>query len=453
MTDRVNRAVDTGQKNSDGRKVFELRHTVMAQCRNTPVIKHSAKRPALENTEDPGVSDEPVSDSGPVRQRWRILSKVPAWPDTGYPEPQLVDYRSAPDEVLAKLVQAISVKPDLRWDHSYSIKDVVGWIEDAEWEADSDIPAGVNAWVVADPEYDAKAAVGLRKGIIRSGSVGISARMVRSHNDMDMDVFLRSQGKIVDGEEVRWIPVDITDVDHMALVPYRLGADPNAGVRNMVSTDDNVAQGRETKTAQANTLRNMGLNAHKDGGQKMTNWEEMFGDVCGMLGVDLRVDGDLNASNAMQTINGKLNNLRESHRILIALQTGLYDCERYVIRDDETGLKSEEIVRRLPEALQFARQGKAFLAHQKGEALRWFDIATVRPDVELSSNERRIRNRISGSSDLDFIEEQLNLYRDISNSRFGPLKSSVSEEIPAETRPRGVGDEAVDDVNRVFGGE
>ncbi len=448
MTDRLNNAVDTGQKSADGRSIFELRHTIMAESRQIQATQNTKKK-AVENSDESDQPDVPVSESALVRQKWRILSKVKAWPNTGYGEPQLVDYTSADDTVMEKMVGAIVVKPDLRWDHSYSIKDVVGWIEDAEWEAESEIPAGVNAWVVADPEYDAKAAIGLRKGIIRSGSVGISARMVRSHNEMDMNVFLRSQGKIIDGEEVRWIPVDITDVEHMALVPYRLGADPNAGARyaGPVSASNSVIPDREITNLNKEPLERL------DGGQKMTNWEEMFGEVCNVLGVDLKVDGDINANNAMITVNTKLNNLKESHRILIALQTGLYDCEKYVIREEETGLKSEEIVRRLPEMLHFAKQGQAFLAFQKTEALKWFDVATVKPDVELSVNDRKIRNRISGSTDLDFIEEQLNLYREISNSRFGPVKSSVSEEIPKETKGGSVPDESVESVNRVFGGE
>lgn len=452
MTNRLDHAVNTGRKSDDGRTIFELRHTVMAQNRQVqPIIAEN--RAVVENTDESGQEDVSVPESALVRQKWRILSKVKAWPNTGYSEPQLIDYESASDEVLAKLIGAIAVKPDLRWDHSYSIKDVVGWIEEAEWEADSDIPAGVNAWVVADPEYDAKAAVGLRKGIIRSGSVGISARLVKSHEDMEMGVFLRSQGQIVDGEVVRWIPVDITDVDHMALVPFRLGADPNAGVRN--GKGHTTATHTRADTEITNTGMGEGIiaKAQKNGGQQMTNWEEMFGEVCEMLGVDMRVDGELNASDAMLTINGKLNNLKESYRLLAALQTGLYECERYVIGEDETGLKSEEIVRRLPESLHFAKQGKSFVMFQRSEALRWFDMATVKPDVELSVNDKRIRNRIFGSMDLDFIEEQLNLYREIANSRFGPLKSSVSQETPKDTGPQSAAHGDVDDVNRLFGGE
>ncbi len=447
MTERLNHAFDTGQKSPDGRSIFELRHSIMTESRGVQPIKHNKKKVSVEDGDAAETVDEPRGESSLVRQKWRILSKVKAWPNTGYDEPQLVDYESADNSVMAKMVGAILVKPDLRWDHSYSIKDVVGWIENAEWEDESDIPAGVNAWVVADSEYDAKAAAGLRKGIIRSGSVGISARLVRSHDKMDMQTFLRSQGEMVDGEQVRWIPVDITDVDHMALVPFGLGADPNSGLRH---PRVNTANNSGSYVAGAKDIYKK---AQTDGGQEMTNWEEMFGEVCNMLGVDLRVDGDLNANSAMSTINNKLNNLKESNRILIALQTGLYECERYVIREDETGLKSEEIVQRLPEMLHFAKQGKSFLAYQKAEALKWFDLATVKPDADLSMNDRRIRNRIAGSSDLDFIEEQLNLYKEIANSRFGPVRSSVSEEIPSDAPGKTVVSETEDSVNRVFGGK
>ena len=448
-----NQAIDTGLKHTDGREIFELRHTIMAENRDRPIpTTKKEKKKAINNTsiEDSEQEPLPLFSENLVRQKWRILSKVKAWPHTGYWEPQCVDYSSAEDSVIKNLIDHIAIKPDLRWDHSYSIKDVAGWIEDAEWEDVSDIEAGVNAWVVADSEYDAKAAIGLKKGIIRSGSVGINARLVKSHPNMDMEEFVTSQGKIVDNNEVRWIPVEITNCEHMALVPYRLGADPNAGIREKKVTATNVVA--------TNTVSNKEKDIKPEtvkisqGGREMTNFEELFGNICHVLGVDSAIDDEASAKQVAQAVSNKLMNLKESYRSLVALQQGLYDCEKYLLEDSETGLKSDEIVRRLPEKLKYAENGKKFLDFQKAEALKWFDMAVVQPDVDMSDNDKRIRSRISNSYDLEYIEEQLTLYRELSNGRFGPDRSSAIEEIPAIPSKPVPQIKNKNDVDRLFSG-
>lgn len=446
-----NHAIDTGLTHTDGRQIFELRHTVMAENRSAPV-KQPEKKKAINNSAEETVEQEPLPlfQSELVRQKWRILSKVKAWPNTGYFEPQCIDYKSAEDSVMQELVAHIAIKPDLRWDHSYSVKDVAGWIEDAEWEPESNIEAGVNAWVVADPEYDSKAAIGLKKGIIRSGSVGINARLVKSHPDMDMERFVTSQGQIIDNNEVRWIPVQITNCEHMALVPYRLGADPNAGAREptKISTAnikaDNIVSNKTEKEPET-------VKISQGGREDMTDYQELFGNICNQLGVDVAISDSESAKTVASAISNKVTNLKESYKALVSLQQGLYDCEKFVIEDTETGLKSDEIVRRLPDKLRYAENGKKFLDFQKGEALRFFDSATVRPDADMTENDKKIRSRISNSYDLDFIEEQLGLYRELSNGRFGPDRSSVKEDIPEQVKiiPQIKNNE----VDRIFGGK
>lgn len=439
-----NQAIETGLKHIDGREIFEMRHTIMAENHSAPKIENKKKK--INNATEENADQEPLPlfNDSVVRQKWRILSKVKAWPGTGYYEPQLVDYSSTPDEVMREMVELIEVKPDLRWDHSYSVRDIAGWIEDAEWEDEGEIEAGVNAWVVADPEYDQKAAVGLRKGIIRSGSVGINAQMVRSHPDMPFQQFLSSQGQIVDNQEVRWIPVRITKVEHMALVPYRLGADPNAGAREERRPTANI------KTANNITVKEKTI---KQGGSIMTNnkWEQQFSDVCNLLGVDFAVDDETSVAQLAQTVAGKISNLKDSYKQLVSIQQGLYECERYLLEDSETGLKSDEIVKRLPGKLKYAENGKKFLDFQRSEALKWFDMAVVKPDSDMTENDKKIRSRISNALDIDFIEEQLNLYREVANGRFGPDRSSVVEEIPTPMQP--VAQTKTNDVDRIFGGK
>ena len=441
-----NKAVNLGVTHTDGREIFELRHTIMVENREAPAAR-PIKKKEISKIDNESSDQEPLplfnEDSGVVKQKWRILSKVKTWPNTGYWEPQEIDYSAAPDEVLQQMIPLIDVQPDLRWDHSYSTKDIAGWVENAEWEEIGDIEAGVNAWVAADPEYDPKAAIGLRKGIIRSGSVGINARVVKSHPDMPTDKFVTMQGKIIDNQEVRWIPVEITNVEHMALVPYRLGADPNAGVRE--------PQKRSNYSKAVNNTESPKLK--KQGGQPMTDWAEKYADICNTLGVDFAVDEDAaSAKQITQAVVSKLLNLKESHKQLISIQQGLYECEKHLLDADETGLKSDEIVRRLPEKLRYSEHGKKFLDFQKTEAIRWFDMATVSPDADMSENDKRIRSRIHNSVDLEFIEEQLNLYKDVANGRFGPDRSSVKDEIPKDI-PKPVTNTKNSDVDRIFGGK
>jgi hypothetical protein len=440
-----NQAIETGLKHTDGREIFELRHTIMAENNSVPKNKSPKKRAVNNAAEDTDQEPLPLFNDGVVRQKWRILSKVKAWPNTGYYEPQLVDYSSAEDAVMREMVSLIEAKPDLRWDHSYSVRDIAGWIEDAEWEDAGEIEAGVNAWVVADPEFDPKAAIGLRKGIIRSGSVGINAQMVRSHPEMPLQQFLSNQGEIIDNQEVRWIPIRITNVEHMALVPYRLGADPNAGAREPKKPTANIKS--------SNNITITATETKKQGGRFMTNtrWEQQFSDVCNLLGVDFAVDDEASVAQLTQTVASKILSLKESYKQFVSIQQGLYESEKYLLEDSETGLKSDEIVRRLPSKLKHAENGKKFLDFQKSETLKWFDMAVVKPDGDMTENDKRIRSRISNAFDLDFIEEQLNLYKEVANGRFGPDRSSVVEEIPTHTPPA-VQNET-NDVDRIFGGK
>ena len=82
--------------------------------------------------------------------------------------------------------------------------------------------------------------------------------------------------------------------------------------------------------------------------------------------------------------------------------------------------------------------------------MSWFDKAKV-TDVDMSENDKRIRGRISNSQDLGFVEEQLNLYKEIAEGRFGPLRSAESAPIEEE-KPKTINNsEAFEDMKALFG--
>ena len=460
MSENKAMAVGTALKHTDGRQIFELHHSIMAEARTQSADKKPSNK-KIQNSADDGNQDPlPLFQDSIVRQKWRILSKVEAWPGTGYWLPQCVDYSSAPDSVMHDLVRVIDSKPDFRWDHSYSSHDIAGWIENAEWEPESDIVPGVNALVCADPRYDQKAAVGLEIGMIRSGSVGINVQLVKSHPDMDTDEFVTKQGKIVANEKIRWIPIKITKCDHMAIVPYGSGADPNAGPRE--HTSNSVIANTTTGKIEKENINEVTVSSYKqkktnkNGGRQMRNFEDLYSNVCHGLGIDLSVDDTEESFKALgQTVSNKLGILKESHKTLVSLQQGLAICEKYLIENDETGLKADEIVKRLPEKLRHAENGKKFLDFQKNEALKFFDMATVKPDSDMSDNDKRIRNRINSSFDLEFIEEQLSLYKEVANGRFGADKSAQTAELPKATNKTDpqITNSDEEDIDRIFGGK
>ena len=189
------------RREADGSDIYLLDHFVNAERRTTKNARpaqsvETTDLTTLENSED--IEADP---GGLVRQKWRFISARQAWPTTAYGQPQLVDYGHDGGVALSQAVELINQSnPDLTWNHSIDAKDVAGYITDATWEQSTDIEPGITGYVVVDPEFDAKAARGISRGIIRSGSIGISAEMVKSHPDMDLEEFLGMQGTDVDGD-------------------------------------------------------------------------------------------------------------------------------------------------------------------------------------------------------------------------------------------------------------
>ena len=395
-------------------------------------VRAVASEPPINNIDAKHANADPSADasvpSNIVRQRWRLLSAVKAWPHSGFYEPQLVDYTENGGEALKSGVSLINRhKPDLIWDHSDSSKDIAGNVQNAEWEGPSDIVAGLNADVCVNENYDPKAAIGLRDGIIRSGSIGIKAEFIRSHPDMKLEQFVTRQGKTIDGKEVRWIAKRITSVGHMAILPAGEGADPNAGPRTSPVNNQKTVVTQKVDPA-GSTITT------KTGGRKMTDTLKYFGEVANLLKVDFSLDETTVEPGQLREVTDNLSKritgLLDSSKILCSYQAKIKEFEPFVIFESEQQLNDSEILARIPAKLEY---GESFLASQRKEATDWFDKAKVDPAAEMSANDKAIRSRIAHSHDMKFVQEQLTLYKEIADGRFGPLRSA--ESAPVENEP------------------
>lgn len=183
-----------------------------------------------------------------------------------------------------------------------------------------------------------------------------------------------------------------------------------------------------------------------------------LGEVANLLKVDFSIDEAAIMPEQLREITDNLlkriTGLLENHKNLLAYQTKLKELESYVINEEDQGLNCTEILKRLPERLEYAKHGETFLFTQRRAAVDWFDKAKVKPDTDMSNLDKRIRARIANSKDLGFIEEQLNLYKEIAEGRFGPLRSSESAPIENDNTPKPVANnEALDDMKAMFARE
>lgn len=438
-----------------GADVYSMENVVHCAVRAVSASEPPIQAVEAEHGKEVSGAEKTISDDdGVVRQRWRFLSAVKAWPHSSYWEPQLVDYTMNGGEALKSGIPLINAnRPDLRWDHSDSARDIAGNIENASWEDESDIEAGINGDVVVFREFDKTAAVGLEKGIIRSGSIGIRAEFIRSHPDMELKQFVSTQGTVVDNKEVRWIATKITEVGHMAILPTGEGADPNAGPRTSpVKNSANSVTRALDHTGSATPITKK-----KRGGRQMADIMMHLGEVANLLKVDFSLDEATlmpeQLREATDNILKRITGLLDNHKALLAYQSKIKDLEPYVVLEDEQGLKSAEILDRLPSKLEYAKHGEAFLVAQRKEAVGWFDKAKV-TDADMSDLDKRIRARIANSQDLGFVEEQLNLYKEIAEGRFGPLRSAESAPIEDDNAPKPiVNNEALEDMKAMFAKE
>lgn len=432
------------RRDADGTEIYQIDHFVDAERR---IVKNDKpiQESILDNAEADSGELSDAADSGVVRQKWRFISATQAWPTTAYGMPQLVDYEWDGGIALSQAVNLINESsPDLTWNHSIDARDVAGHITDATWEHSSDIKPGVTGYVVVDPNFDAKAAIGISKGIIRSGSIGINAEMTKSHADMELEEFLSSQGEDVGGDIVRWKLKSVTGVRHMAMLATGTGADPNAGLRYRSSIHNSAG------TQPANNI----------GGNNMVNSETVHPDngllatVCSLLKVDETTLE--NAELAEAKLVERIEKLQDKADKYSHLSQAIANLEPMVITDNETGLSVSEIVGRLPHRLDYAKHGERFLNEKRCEALRAFDAAHIQPDINMSDNSKRLRCRIEASDDIDFVLEMLELHQGISSDRFELNRSSLAEELPRENTKPAIGakeQQIRDGAKKLFGGK
>ena len=160
-----------------------------------------------------------------------------------------------------------------------------------------------------------------------------------------------------------------------------------------------------------------------------------FGEVASLLKIDFSLDETTIAPEQLRDVTNNITNhisdLMDKQKTLLTFQTKIQSFEPFVICENEPTLNSAEILARLPQKLEY---GEAFLTSQRDEAVHQFELAKVDPTIEMSANDKAIRSRIAHSHDLAFIKEQLTLYKEIADGRFGPLRSA--ESAPIEKEPK-----------------
>jgi hypothetical protein len=440
--------------NRDGKKIYLFDCVVDCKSVDAPV-SHSESNEEInkriqEKAEKDGELDLSLSagpsppnypDDGKVRVLWRLVSGTKLWPSSRLPYPQCVDLGHDNSAVIARDIAPLisAFKPDITWNHSIDSKDIAGKVENPFYEAaKGNLEAGINGTLVVNPKYDPKAALGLTEGILRAGSIGIDGEFVPSHPDMLHQEFVKNQGKVINGDLVRWLPIKITAVRHMALVPAGMGADSNAGPRVAL----NNISGKEPIS--------------NESGGIMGNEMKLFSAVCKDLGIEFALsDGAPIPEKLEGLLLGKIEELKKTQTAYSSLYDRVLKACEMSGNGKYSGKSVDEILEVLPVDLANAENGLAFVEFQKTEALKAFDAAKVDPTKEeLSDNDKKIRLRIANSSDISYIQEALEEYKSLSLNRFGPMKTSDKEEIPEGGAVKTeVNNDIVDSVSRLFGGE
>lgn len=405
----------------NGKKIFSIDCILDAERRavpvKVPVDNQGETKPATKNEGalpgDAGrtIHQDPFNAASDVRDTWRLISAVQVWPTSHFWTPQLIDYSHNNGAVLKDVVGLVnSGKVDLTWNHSIDARDVAGHIENSYWEDSTDIPPGVNADLVVDPEFDAKAAIGLKKQVIRNGSIGISMEMEPSHPDMDFEKFVLMQGQEVGGKTVRWLPERITNVRHMALLSGGTGADPNAGHRQ---TDNSAVLNHTEQQRSENGMP-----------EKLT---AILLSICSTLGLEFSFSEETIPENLEEKLTEKIEKLKLGAALSNKLTSKLHALGDSLLIENELNLSAEKVLDRLPVVIELSKAGEKFIEFQRIEALRQFDAAKVDPDSNMSETDKRIRGRIEASSDLDFLSDSIEEYRSLAGIKFGRLDNQTSE--------------------------
>jgi hypothetical protein len=445
-----------------GREVYSFTAVVNCSVRETPPVaiqednaskeSNESKIPEAEeevstkpeDTADVSVNNSLVSgDSSQfVTQTWRLISAVQAWPHSGFRKPQCVDYAYLGGEVLKQAISLInSNRIDLIWNHSDDAHDVAGYVHNATWEEPGDIPCGVNAELVVDPEYDRKAALGLKSGLLRSGSIGINMECIPSHPSMEMQRFIGSQGEVVDGDLVRWLPIKLTGVRHMAILPAGTGADPYAGRRYANQTEE-IAEyivGRNEAIDTDKTVEEQKENENQVTGGKIMDekWVALLSSLAKGLGVEVVLAENSEVPEGLEERLSKkiegLTYLQTRHNKICQMIEELGEKAN----DGAAPSTFEETFSLLEDKIRLAAHGERLLAHYRKEAQKWFDSAKMSlGKTDLSDSEKRMRSRISKSEDLDYLEDIIAEYRDIAEANLNSSRISEGVDINPDNQKK-----------------
>jgi len=420
--------------------IYRFETVVNCSARRIEPIVETVQTEVTEET--PATEEEPTEDisfsnsvsteipTGPVTQNWRLISAVKAWPNSSFVMPQLVDYGHDGGETLKKIVDLVNLsRPDLIWNHSNDAHDVCGYVTDASWEDSDDIPVGVNAQLYVNPDFDKKAAVGLQDGILRNGSIGVVMDCQPSHPNMKFSKFLESQGQTVNGNEVRWLPIDVKAVRHMAIVQSGAGADPNAGRRNIM-TDNMKNEPVENTTEEIieeNTITEENIETKEI--SYMEEHVSLLSNLVNALGVEAVIaENEAIPEDLQERLVTKISKYTEYKDRLNTLGSMLDEAKKIV------GAESNDVfISTLNAKVALSEHGEKLLGHFRKGAVKWFDSAKAAMGrTDLSDSEKRMRTRIEVSEDLDYLEDMVTEYREIAESTLSVKRVSEGSDLPKD---------------------
>ncbi|MEW6351293.1 MAG: hypothetical protein AB1646_19740 [Thermodesulfobacteriota bacterium] len=410
----------------DGRRVVTM--SLHLDCERRPAGTSATRQPAVqtnqqhsEPVDDPntaGTAKSSQSAGGTERFRWRLISAIQAWPYTYY-GPQLVDYGYDGGRVLRDAVDHINrFTPPVMRNHTNDMREQVGIVDGAVWEESSDIPAGVSGWLMVAEDFDPKALVGLQRGFITAGSIEISMDVAQSHPDMDLGAFIEMQGRTIDGELVRWLPMAFRRVNHFALV--HAGADPNARPRA------EAAHQRADHSAGSHTIQE---------GESMPDVMSVLQAVCRTLGIEVVLSAGAPVPDTLEArATGQINALTQASGQFNSLAADLQALSRFVIAQGEPNLTSAEILNRLPARLELAAHGEAYLDALQNDALKYYGLARFQAEKRDPTDlENRQMARIRQSASVEELRDWIEEYRPQAESKMGPagsMRTSVDEDLP-----------------------
>lgn len=372
---------------------------------------------------------DPAND-GLVRQRWRFVSMIEAWPSGGFFLPQLIDMSHNNGKALQEAALLINRdKPPLMLNHSLDVQDEVGFVEGAEWENSRDIKPGVNGHLVVDPEIESKVAKKIEKGLFRNGSIGIAMKLLASHPKMKPKEFYEKQGQMINGNKVRWLLQKVHKVRHFALVPAMTGADPNAGQRT--ANINNQTNEKAPVNDQPKKQKPTGEGTMEEN----TKLKQVLTTAFQQVGVDTdciaAAETDLAAEERLREVVGKLT---ASFNELKGLRDQVKDLAEFVRTEADLTLTEEQILGRLPDKLEFARYGESFLNEQQKKAQKLFcAVKGGKEDPKiLNADDLQMWKWIGEEKDLQKLEYHIKEYGRQINAKFGSRRSTVDSELPDE---------------------